>query len=334
MTGLRATRIPAVQYFGPARLKLNEILRKGTNMEKKKGFSTGALVTKAFLAVAIILISLSLAGCGEQMARLEENQLKLQSLVEANAQQISAVVSRIEQNQIDLQAALENVRNTTQQLGSDITVATSEHTKLQKNVLDDNKQMTGRMAMMEQKQQTLRSGIEDVQSGTMKVADDIATVVETQLKLEGVVQSDRQQMSGRIAAIEQNQTKHQSDIESLRSSVRKVAAGVLALEENLSKLQELLKNDTRDLAGIIEAIGQGQLEFEQKIQKDVRTLADSIGAVEQNQDKLQKQIEEVQSNTQAMIDKIMTALKKLEVLPAASAKPDKAAKSDTTTPKD
>jgi len=300
-------------------------------MEKKKGFKKGSLVTKSFLAMAIILISLSLTGCGEQMARLEENQLKLQSLVEANAQQISAVVSRIEQNQIDLQAALENVRNTTQKLASDITVATSEHTKLQKNVLDDNKQMTGRMAMMEQKLQT---GIEDVQSGTMKVADDIATVVETQLKLEEAVQSDRQQMSGRIAVIEQNQTKRQSEIGSLRSSIQKVAAGVSAFEENLSKLQELLKNDTRDLAGIIEAIGQGQFEFEQKIQKDVRTLADSIDAVEQNQDKLQKQIEEVQSNTQAMIDKIMTALKKLEVLPAASAKPDKAAKSDTTTPKD
>ena len=299
-------------------------------MEKKKGFKKRALVTKSFLAMAIILISLSLAGCGKQMARLEENQLKLQSLVEANARQISAVVSRIEQNQIDLQAALENVQNTTQKLASDITVATSEHTKLQKNVSDDNKQMTGRMAMMEQKLQT---GIEDVQSGTMKVADDIATVVETQLKLEDVVQSDRQQMSGRIAAIEQNQTKRQSDIESLRNSVQKVATGVSALEGNLSKLQELLKNDTRDLAGIIEAIGQGQFEFEQKIQKDVRTLADSIGAVEQNQDKLQKQIEEVQSNTQAMIDKIMTALKQLEGTPAASAEPDKAAKSDTTAPK-
>jgi chromosome segregation ATPase len=257
-------------------------------MDERKEFNKGAFVARAVLAVFAAAVSLSLAGCGKQMARIEENQLKVQALVELNAQQIGDVARRIEENQQALQDAIGNVRDSAQKLASDLASVAGEHAKLQKMVRDNNLQMTDKIAMMEQRQQNLQAGIEDVRSGTVQVAADIVGLGDKQAKLEEMIEANS------------------------RTLVSKVAASVDALEQNLLKLKEILQNDTRNLADIVQIIGQQQIEFEAKVERDIRGLAESMSAVEQNKAELQKQIEEVRSNTQAMISNLTTALEQLK----------------------
>ena len=257
-------------------------------MDKRKESNKRTFVAKAVLAVLAAAVSLSLAGCGKQMARIEENQLKLQALVELNAQQIGDVAQRIEENQQALQDAIGNVRDSAQKLASDLASVAGEHAKLQKMVRDNNLQMTDKIAMMEQRQQNLQAGIEDVRSGTGQVAADIVGLGDKQAKLEQMIEANS------------------------RTLVSKVAASVDALEQNLLKLKEILQNDTRNLADIVQVIGQQQIEFEGKVERDIRGLAESMSAVEQNRAEFQKQVEEVQSNTQAMIGNLTTALEQLK----------------------
>ena len=257
-------------------------------MDKRKESNKRTFVAKAVLAVLAAAVSLSLAGCGKQMARIEENQLKLQALVELNAQQIGDVARRIEENQQALQDAIGNVRDSAQKLASDLASVAGEHAKLQKMVRDNNLQMTDKIAMMEQRQQNLQAGIEDVRSGTGQVAADIVGLGDKQAKLEQMIEANS------------------------RTLVSKVAASVDALEQNLLKLKEILQNDTRNLADIVQVIGQQQIEFEGKVERDIRGLAESMSAVEQNRAEFQKQVEEVQSNTQAMINNLTTALEQLK----------------------
>jgi len=257
-------------------------------MDERKEFNKRALVVRAVLAVLAAAVSLSLAGCGKQMARIEENQLKVQALVELNTQQIGAIAQRIEENQHTLQDAIGNVRDSAQKLASDLASVAGEHTKLQKMVRDNNLQMTDKIAMMEQGQQNLQAGIEDVRSGTGRVAADIVGLGDKQAKLEEMIEANS------------------------RTLVSKVAASVDALEQNLLKVKEILQNDTRNLADIVQVIGQQQIEFEGKVERDIRGLAESMSAVEQNRAEFQKQVEEVQSNTQAMINNLTTALEQLK----------------------
>jgi len=257
-------------------------------MDERKEFNKGAFVVRAVLAVLAAAVGLSLAGCGKQMARIEENQLKVQALVELNAQQIGAIAQRIEENQHALQDAIGTVRNSAQKLASDLASVAGEHTKLQKMVRDNNLQMTDKIAMMEQGQQNLQAAIEDVRSGTGQVAADIVGLGDKQAKLEQMIEANS------------------------RTLVSKVAASVDALEQNLLKLKEILQNDTRNLADIVQVIGQQQIEFEGKVERDIRGLAESMSAVEQNRAEFQKQVEEVQSNTQAMINNLTTALEQLK----------------------
>ena len=257
-------------------------------MDERKESNKRAFVARAVLAVLVAAVSLSLAGCGKQMARIEENQLKLQGLVELNAGQIGDVARRIEENQQALQNAIGNVRDSAQKLASDLASVAGEHAKLQKMVRDNNLQMTDKIAMMEQRQQNLQAGIEDVRSGTVQVAADIVGLGDKQAKLEEMIEANS------------------------RTLVSKVAASVDALEQNLLRLKEVLQNDTRNLADIVQIIGQQQIEFEAKVERDIRGLAESMSAVEQNKAELQKQIEEVRSNTQAMISNLTTALEQLK----------------------
>jgi len=257
-------------------------------MDKRKESNRGTFVARAVLAVLTAAVSLSLAGCGKQMARIEENQLKVQALVELNAQQIGDVARRIEENQQALQNAIGNVRDSAQKLASDLASVAREHTNLQKLVQDNNLQIADKMAAVEQKQQNLQAGIEDVRNGTVQVAADIVGLSDKQTRLEQMIEANS------------------------RTLVSKVAASVDALEQNLVKLRETLQNDTRNLADIVQVIGQQQIEFEGKVERDIRGLAESMSAVEQNRAEFRKQIEEVQSNTQAMISNLTTALEQLK----------------------
>jgi DNA-binding transcriptional MerR regulator len=77
----------------------------------KKGFNVKWPVIRIISITAMIAIGFSLSGCGEKMAKIEEQQLNLQATVEANTQQIAAIGARIEKNQRELKAELEAAQN-------------------------------------------------------------------------------------------------------------------------------------------------------------------------------------------------------------------------------
>ena len=91
----------------------------------KKGFEVKEPVIRGTLAVVIIAIGLTLAGCGEEMARMQDEQLRLQAIIDNNTLQIAALGKRIEQNRNEQQAGIEEVQNDIRQVAAN-TAAVSE----------------------------------------------------------------------------------------------------------------------------------------------------------------------------------------------------------------
>ena len=286
--------------------------KKGIKMEKEKGFDARGLIVRAVLAVVTLAIGLGLAGCGEQMARIEENQLRLQTMAEANAQQIAAIAARIEQNQHELQAGLEDVRNSTKGVANEMAVLENEQLKLQEIVQNDSQQLANTMAAVEQNQYKLQAGIEDIESGTKQVAVEVGAVGDEQIKLQEVVHNNGRQLAGKVALIEQSQAEWQGRIQEMQENVQKVAAGMTALGANLLRLQNTLQDNMRELVGIMEVAGQDQLNFEKEIEKDLQVLTDSVGAIKQSQAELREQITDVQNNTETMGNDMPAAIEQLK----------------------
>jgi len=122
-------------------------------MEQKKVFSVRGPVTRALLTVVIVAVGLSLAGCGRQMARIDESQLELQAMVEANSQQIAGIATRLEQNQQELHVVIENVQNDVAKVAVDVAAVAETQMKLHEAVQSSSQQVTGEMASLEQNQQ-------------------------------------------------------------------------------------------------------------------------------------------------------------------------------------
>ncbi len=269
-------------------------------MEQKRDFSVRGPVTRAMLTVVIVTVGLSLAGCSKQMARIDESQFKLQTMVEANAQQIAGIATRLEQNQQDLHAVIENVLDDVVKVAADVAAVADAQMKLHEAVHSSGQQVTGEMASLEQNQRdmstSLGRAIAGVQSETRQVAVDVTAVTAEQAKLFEAVRENNVQLDNKVAVIEQAQQERQDTVSGMQDNVRAVAASISALGEDMLRLQEILQNNIRELVSIADITGQRQIEFQESMKKDLLTLDGSLASIRQGQSKLQSRIEDMQNN--------------------------------------
>jgi len=333
-------------------------------MEKKQGFRTRDLIARAILAVVIVAIGLSLAGCGEEMAKMEDRQLRLEAMVEANTQQIAAMAASVEESQQELQVGLEAVKDNLRQVAADfVTIAeeqtrmhetlqssdqqatarmaaierdqrglkegieqaqndrqntaaelaalTDAHANLCQTVDGENRQLTGRVVVLEQNQHELQAGIEGARDGTLKVAADLTTVRDEQARLYEMVENNGRQLTDNAAVVEQNRQSWQAAIEDLQQNIQEVVANVGTLGANLTRLEGILQSNVQELTALVNDNGRGQTEFQAKMQRDLSALDGSVNSIRQNQNRLQGQIETVQNSAEILINEMPAAIDRL-----------------------
>lgn len=284
-------------------------------MQARRVFGSITPALRIVLMVAVVVAGLSLAGCGEQMARLEQGQSSLQAMVEANSEQIAAVATRIEQNQIALKAGIEDLRGSIQQVAAKTASITQEQLKLRDAIQESSRQLTAKIGAVEQNQGQLQAGIEgvrnDAKTAAAEVASDIKLVTDEQARLYETVQSGTRQLADSVAVVEQNQQQWQGRIEGLQENIQQVATTIDALGKDVLRLQESLQQNVRELASMMEQAGQEQTKFREKTQTSLRVLDESLTALKQMQTKLQSQIDAVRSSTESMVRNVPDALSKL-----------------------
>lgn len=281
----------------------------------KNGFNVKGAILRTMMVLFITAICFGLAGCGEEMAKLEEKQLKSQKMVETNARQIAALGERIDQNHQQLRAGLEEVQNDIRNVAANTAVISEEQTRLQKAMQNSNRQTTNKIALLEQNQNELQSGIEEVRDNTLNIAADmgadITNVKDEQASLYETVQSNSQQFTNSVAVIEQNQQQWQSKVEELQQNFQEVTTQISTLGNDLLKLQEVLQSNIREMAVIMDVSGKEQTKFQEKIRSDLLAFNNSISAIKQSQEQLQNQIEVVRSSAEIMSSELPAAIEQL-----------------------
>jgi len=281
----------------------------------KKGFDVKGAILRIVMVLVITAIGFGLAGCGEEMAKVQDKQLELQAMVETNAQQIAALGERIEQNQQQLSAGLEKVQNDIRNVAANTAAISEEQARLQETTQNSNRQTTNKIALLEQNQNELQAGIEEVRDNTQNVAADIGAditnVKDEQARLYETMQSNSRQFTNNLAVIEQNQQQWQGKVEELQQTFQEVTTQVSTIGNDLLKLQEVLQSNIRELAGMMDLSGKEQLKFQEKIRSDLLAFNNSISAIKQSQEKLQNQIEAVRSSAEIMSSELPAAIEQL-----------------------
>ncbi|MFH1716020.1 MAG: hypothetical protein ABIF19_01605 [Planctomycetota bacterium] len=254
-------------------------------MVKKKGFFAKDLIARTILAVVIVVIGLSLAGCGDKMAKMEDRQLRLEAMVEANNHQITAMATSIERSQQELQAGIEAVRDNIRQVAADFVTIAEEQTRLHKALQNSNQQAGTRMAAIERDQRGLQAGIEQTRSERQQAAAEIADLTNGHAKLCQTVDSDSRRLTGRVVVLEQNQHELQAGIEDVRDGTLKVAADVTAVRDEQTRLYGMVENNGRQLtdnAAVIEQNRQAWQTTIEDIQDNIQQVAAKVGALGAN----------------------------------------------------
>jgi len=299
-------------------------------MEQGRSSYTRGSVARAVLTVVIVAIGLGVAGCGEQMARIDENQAKLQMMVKANALQVNEIADRLEKNQQELYAAIESVQNNMAKVAADVGTVAEAQMRLHETVSSGSTEVSDRITQIGQEQKavsvSLGQAIAAVQTETRKVASDVTdvktdvtAVTAEQARLYETVQENNVQLTDKVALLEQTQQERQNTIGGMEDNIQAVAASIGALGQDVLKLQEILQSNIRELVSIADISGQKQSEFQASIQNDIKTLDESLASLKASQNGLQNRIKQMQndapdlSDMPAAIDQLRDQLEELSL---------------------
>ncbi len=259
-------------------------------MGKQQGFYKKDFIARSILAVVIVAVGLSLAGCGDEMAKMEQRQLKLEAMVEANTQQIAAMAAGIEKNQQELQAGIEAVKDNIRQVAADFVTVAEEQTRLHKTMQSSSQQATARLAAIEREQHGLQENIEQAQNGRQQIAAELAALADGHAKLYQEVDSDSRRLTGRVAVLEQNQQELQAGVKDVRNGTLKVAAEVTAVKDEQTRLYEMVENNGRQLtdnAAIVEQNRQAWQAAIEEMQQNIQQIAAKVGTLGANLTRLE-----------------------------------------------
>jgi predicted nucleic acid-binding Zn-ribbon protein len=125
---------------------------------------------KTTLGKAMVAIGLVLAGCGNQQARIEQNQRRLPAMIAVSRQQITCIAPGIKQNQQELQTEISTVDKNAQLVAADIAAVSDAQMKMQEALVKNNQNLPNTLPIVDQHQHNLRIEIRDVQSSMQAAA--------------------------------------------------------------------------------------------------------------------------------------------------------------------
>lgn len=202
-------------------------------MKAKNRFDAKQLIASMVLAALIVASGFVFAGCGEQFSRMEENQLKLQAMVQTNAQQLASSVARVEDNQSKVQAAVDDVHARTGQSTISIAEVRQEQMKLQQTLQNSNEQVASDMSRLEQDQLEFATKMLTHIGTIADLAGEISTVQQGRLEHEKKMLADIRAIADAVNAIEQRQSKLEGQIGEVQDSTEVIRKGMIAFLEQL-----------------------------------------------------------------------------------------------------
>jgi chromosome segregation ATPase len=282
---------------------------------------------RVILVTAVIVIGFGLTGCSKQMAKIQDQQLQLQATVEANTEQIAAIAARIEQNQNALQAELQDLSGSIRQAAAQTAAVgettgrlTAEQVNMQQAMQDGTRQMTSKMAAIEQSlgrvaenQHGLQTGIRSVQTGMRSVQTGIqsaqAGIESVQTGIQGV-QADGQRavsdMTASIAAVADGQAKL---YETVQNNSRQLADNAAAIKQSSGLFTEdrqqwaaaieKLQGNIQQVTATMNTLGENVSKLQQSLQENVDQLVSMMDAASQSTGRLAAEQVKFRDKTQA-----------------------------------
>jgi len=246
-------------------------------MDRLKGvrIRRPAVLTIFLCALAAPLFALT--GC-EQWARMEENQVKLQAMVAANARQLAAISSQVHVGQAKLTESIGQVDEGTREVAAEVRSVQNEQVQLRDTVVSANERLDGRMTELGRNQDSLENGVAQVADVTQRTAADVTALARENVTLQQVVRANQQELTGSIGAVAGSQQHIQTGISHLQQSNERLAGSVTAVADQQNKLHQALQDNDSRMTDQLTALAGGHGQIHTDIADGQSALQESLGA--------------------------------------------------------
>jgi len=291
---------------------------------KRREIAPQRIAIALILFIPLMILPFAAAGCGEQMTRMEDNQVTLQAMVAANARQLATISSQIHVNNADLQEGMQDLDQNDQSLAVQVTTVQDKQAQLHNTITSGDQALGRRMVALEENQQLLQDGVVQVADVTQRTAADVAAVAKEHATLHRLVQNNKQELARNIATVANNQKTTQTGIGHLQQADRNMTEQLVTLANEQQTLHAMVESDNAELDNRIASLGahqnqldaqlgnlhtltdkvmsrangiaEGQTALHAAAQSQTQSLAERITVVTQNQENLRALVNEV-SNT-------------------------------------
>jgi chromosome segregation ATPase len=238
---------------------------------------------------------------------MEQNQVRLEAMVAANARQLATVSSQVYVNNNEVQENLQKLDRNDIDLAGGISTVQNQQGTLHDAVTTASQTLGQKMTSLDENQRHLQDGVAQVAGVTQKTAADVTAIAQEHATLHQMVQSSRKELGDGIAVVAANQDKTRTDIGQLQQRHQALADQLVALAasqdrihsglDGLNKLMQLVAND-------VTAVSQGQTALRQALDEHKAVFADKSAVLEQNQRNTQASVDGIAGQTKQNADGI------------------------------
>ncbi len=205
-------------------------------MEKQNRFNAEKLVMKAALALLTGITCIALIGCGEEMARIEQNQFEMQHLIRLNTQLITDNMKSIEENQSQLHVSIEDVQSGTQKQANDVIAAIGQEHAALRDILQIHQQRLNNSVIgIERSQGTLHGGIEGLNANISRIDGSTTGLEKDLMEMQQNLQNNNKELTNLVEVIGQRQIRSE---ERIQENIQMIVGTLKDVHQNQARLQE------------------------------------------------------------------------------------------------
>lgn len=271
-------------------------------MRGAKGHATRRWTTSTVFLGALAVLALGATGCGKRLARMEQNQIRLEARVAANARQLAMVSSQVHVNNGEVQEGIRKLQVNDQDLATGLSTVQNQQDALRQAVASASDAIDRRMTALDANQMRLQEGVSQVAGVTQRTASDVSAMAKEQVTLHRMVASGKQELGDSIAAVAANGDRIRTDIGQLQQADQRMAEQIVALAAGQDRIRSGLDGMDKlmhTLAGDVTAISQGQLDLRRTVGEHNALFADKTAIMEQNQQNLRAAVDVIAGQTKS-----------------------------------
>lgn len=223
-----------------------------------------------FLCVFTVALG-AVTGC-EQWTRMEDNQVRLQAMVAANARQLATLSSQVHTGQGTINESIQQLDADTRTVAAEVLEAQDQQHQLQQTVVAGHEGLDRRVTQLDKNQEILQASVTEIAGVTGRTASDLTALATEHAALHETVRANQQEMTRSVAAVVGNQQRIQAGVTHLQQNDEALATDITSLAAAQATAQETLQANHEEVKGRFASLADTQ----QQLQGQVGALGERV----------------------------------------------------------